>query len=354
MGLVGRNGSGKSTLLKLIASIYGADQGTIRVAGRLAPLIELGVGFRPDLPARDNVVLNGVMMGLTPAEARRRFDEIIAFADLEEYTDLKLRNYSSGMKGRLGFSVMIHVDADILLIDEILAVGDRAFREKCGDVFTRLREDGRTIVLVSHEMGSINRWCDRAMLLSERRIQHIGEPRDVADRYLRINALRRLEEVNGRPADPGPEPGARALIGELEIRGGGDAPTAGDERREPLELEAVIEIREPLSRPAFGFQIQDSSGRQVFVAPVRELAELDGSAPGASRLRVRATIENRLVAGSYAVACVVREGDGSDHPASPVKWATFDVGGPDGEGGVVSLDHEVFVEPVVPAGVSSA
>ena len=123
------------------------------------------MGFRPDLPARPNILLNGVMMGLSPAEAKRRTDQIIEFAELEKFTELKLKNYSSGMRGRLGFSVMTHVDADVLLIDEILSVGDKSFRDKCGDVIAGMRERGKTVVLVSHEMGSINRHCDRALLL---------------------------------------------------------------------------------------------------------------------------------------------------------------------------------------------
>ena len=136
-GIVGRNGSGKSTLLKLLASIYRADAGRIRMAGRLAPFIELGVGFNADLTARENVVLNGVMMGLTPKEMRRRLDAVLEFAELEEFVDLKLKNYSSGMMVRLAFSVMLEADADVLLIDEVLAVGDAAFQQKCATSSTR-------------------------------------------------------------------------------------------------------------------------------------------------------------------------------------------------------------------------
>ena len=152
-GIVGRNGSGKSTLLKLLASIYRADAGTIRLAGRLAPFIELGVGFNPELTARENVVLNGVMMGLTPKETRDRLDSVIEFAELEEFADLKLKNYSSGMQVRLAFSVMLEADADVLLIDEVLAVGDAAFQQKCADAFHGMKAQGKTIVLVTHEMA---------------------------------------------------------------------------------------------------------------------------------------------------------------------------------------------------------
>ena len=141
-GIVGRNGSGKSTLLKILASIYRADAGRVRMAGRVAPFIELGVGFNPELTARENGILNGVLMGLTMREARRRLDSVIEFAELEEFVDLKLKNYSSGMMVRFAFSIMVQADADVMLIDEVLAVGDAAFAQKCMDVFHEKRRAG--------------------------------------------------------------------------------------------------------------------------------------------------------------------------------------------------------------------
>src|SRR3954464_5500943 len=140
-GIVGRNGSGKSTLMKWLAGIYRADAGEMWLRGRVAPFIELGVGFNPGPTARDNVRINAIMLGRTPAQARERYDDIIAFAELEEFVDLKLKNYSSGMPVRLGFSVMVHVDADVLLIDEVLAVGDAAFQQKCYDALNRLHRE---------------------------------------------------------------------------------------------------------------------------------------------------------------------------------------------------------------------
>ena len=186
-GIVGRNGSGKSTLLKCLAGIYRVDRGAIRMRGRLSTFIELGVGFNPDLAARDNVLINGIMLGLSPKEALRRFDAIIAFAELEEFVDLKLKNYSSGMQVRLAFSVMSQVDADILLIDEVLAVGDAAFQQKCFDVFQRLKDEGKTILFVTHDMGAVARFCDRAVLLERGRVELIGPPDEVGARYLQRN-----------------------------------------------------------------------------------------------------------------------------------------------------------------------
>jgi ABC-type polysaccharide/polyol phosphate transport system ATPase subunit len=186
-GIVGRNGSGKSTLLKCMAGIYRVDDGQIFIDGRLSTFIELGVGFNPDLAARDNVTINGVMMGLTPSEASDRYERVIEFAELEDFTDMKLKNYSSGMEVRLAFSVAIQVDADVLLIDEVLAVGDAAFQQKCFDVFYRMRDEGRTVLLVTHDMGAVTRFCDRAALLDHGKVVDFGHPDDVAKSYLDLN-----------------------------------------------------------------------------------------------------------------------------------------------------------------------
>ena len=189
-GIVGRNGSGKSTLLKCLAGIYGVDRGTIHVAGRLSPFIELGVGFNPDLAARDNVVLNATMLGLSRAEARERFEDVIRFAELEEFEELKLKNYSSGMHVRLAFSVMIQVDADVLLIDEVLAVGDASFQQKCFEVFQRMRDEGKTILFVTHDMSAVKRFCHRGILLEHGRIAASGDPERVGSRYMDLNFAR--------------------------------------------------------------------------------------------------------------------------------------------------------------------
>ena len=175
-GVVGRNGTGKSTLLRCLAGIYRADAARSRSAGRVSPFIELGVGFNPELTARDNVILNAMMLGLTPQQARERFDAIIAFAELEEFLDLRLKNYSSGMQVRLGFSVAIQVEAEILLVDEVLAVGDAAFQQKCYEEFQRLKDEGRTVVFVTHDMSAVERFCDRAMLLEKGEIVTLGTP----------------------------------------------------------------------------------------------------------------------------------------------------------------------------------
>jgi ABC-type polysaccharide/polyol phosphate transport system ATPase subunit len=182
-GIIGPNGSGKSTLLKIIAGIYRQDRGRVRIDGLLSPFIELGVGFNPELTARDNVRINGTLLGLSLTELKRRFDDIIGFAELERFVDQKLKNFSSGMQVRLAYSIAIQVDFDILLLDEVLAVGDQSFQEKCMVTFERMRAEGKTMILVSHDLASVARYCDRALLLEQGVPRAMGDPDDVVDVY---------------------------------------------------------------------------------------------------------------------------------------------------------------------------
>jgi ABC-2 type transport system ATP-binding protein len=186
-GIVGRNGSGKSTLLKLLAGIYRPSKGNIRVQGKLTPFIELGVGFNPELTGRENVYLNGALLGFSRKEMNSMYDDIVAFAELKKFMDQKLKNYSSGMQVRLAFSISIRANTDILLVDEVLAVGDAAFQQKCYEYFDRLKEEQRTIVLVTHDMSAIKQFCDRALLIDKGQIQHLGKPNEVSQSYERIN-----------------------------------------------------------------------------------------------------------------------------------------------------------------------
>ena len=182
-GVVGANGSGKSTLLKVLAGIYRADTGTVRVSGRLSPFIELGVGFNPEFTARTNIEINAMLIGLTRRQVAERFDSILEFAGLERFVDQQLKNYSSGMLLRLAYSVAIQVPFDILLVDEALAVGDADFQQKCLQTFEQMRAQGKTVVIVSHDLGSVSAFCDRALLLNRGRVVAIGEPDEVIEAY---------------------------------------------------------------------------------------------------------------------------------------------------------------------------
>jgi ABC-type polysaccharide/polyol phosphate transport system ATPase subunit len=277
-GVVGRNGSGKSTLLKCMAGIYATDAGRIFVRGRMSTFIELGVGFNPDLPARDNVILNATMLGLSPREARQRVDAVIDFAELREFSELKLKNYSSGMLVRLAFSVMIQVDADILLIDEVLAVGDAAFQQKCFEEFERIKRSGTTVLLVTHDMGAVDRFCDRAMLLEHGRCVQIGDPEHVAMRYLQLNfseearAAEASEEVTDRAAAPAATPdslrlgdrGAEIIDAWFEDETGARAEmlTGGTRAAFAMRVRFAVDVEDP----GFGVSVQNSRRDHIFAA----------------------------------------------------------------------------------------
>ena len=182
LGIVGRNGSGKSTLLKLLSDIYVPDKGSVEINGNLIPFIELGVGFNPDLTGRENIYMNGALLGFSNEEMDEMFDEILDFAELREFVDQKLKNYSSGMQVRLAFSIAIRAKGDILILDEVLAVGDAAFQEKCNKYFESLHGN-QTVVLVTHSMESVEAYCDRAILIEDGRITKEGNPKTVAKAY---------------------------------------------------------------------------------------------------------------------------------------------------------------------------
>lgn len=182
-GIVGRNGSGKSTLLKTIANIYTPTGGKVGVKGTLVPFIELGVGFNPELTGRENVFLNGALLGFSRSEVEAMYDEIVDFAEIRDFMDEKLKNYSSGMQVRLAFSIAIKAEGDILLLDEVLAVGDEAFQKKCFDYFEELKQKKKTVILVTHDMGSVRRFCSKALLIEKGEIKVIGSPEDIANQY---------------------------------------------------------------------------------------------------------------------------------------------------------------------------
>ena len=182
-GIIGPNGSGKSTLLKIIAGIYRPDTGSVGVHGKMSPFIELGVGFNPDLTGRDNIRINATLLGLSRRELDERFDGILEFAELERFVDQKLKNYSSGMQLRLAYSIAIQVPFDVLLLDEVLAVGDQEFQEKCFATFRQMRADGKTVVFVSHDLRSVGKFCDRALLLEHGEMRALGPADEVIAEY---------------------------------------------------------------------------------------------------------------------------------------------------------------------------
>jgi ABC-2 type transport system ATP-binding protein len=351
-GIVGRNGSGKSTLLKILASIYRADGGRIRMAGHPAPFIELGVGFNPDLTARENVVLNGVMMGLSQREAKRRLDAVLDFGELGEFVDLKLKNYSSGMMVRLAFSVMVQADAEILLIDEVLAVGDAAFQQKCLNAFHEMRDAGRTIVLVTHDMGTVQEFCHRAMLLHDGELTYVGDPEEAARRYLRFN-FQAADGETGQ-AEQVMIPDIHARLVDAWLENGAGERVANVEGGQPLRLQAVVEARRELLSPVFGIHCMNADGVEVFGFN-RSLDVRDGQEDRlevGQRVRIAGTIENPLTPGRYLVNCwVARSRNPGDWALQPIKLLNFVVFGAQQSPGVVSVHADV--EAVLEEGAGS-
>ena len=193
-GIVGRNGSGKSTLLKIISQIYVPEKGSVTVNGKMVSFIELGVGFNPELTGRENVYMNGAMLGFTTEEIDAMYDDIVEFAELEEFMNQKLKNYSSGMQVRLAFSVAIKAQGDVLILDEVLAVGDEAFQRKCNDYFMERKESGKTTILVTHDMGAVKKYCNRAVLIEKGLVKAYGNPFDVANQYSYDNTEKEYDD----------------------------------------------------------------------------------------------------------------------------------------------------------------
>lgn len=203
LGIVGRNGSGKSTLLKILAGVYVPTEGVVEVNGRLTPFIELGVGFNPELTGRDNIFLNGALLGFTRKEMIDMYDDIVQFAELEDFMDEKLNNYSSGMQVRLAFSIAIRANSEVLLIDEVLAVGDVKFQKKCYELFKKFKKDGKTIIFVSHSMSQVKEFCDRVVVLNAGKLIFNGNPNKAVEVYERLNeaSQEELSEINAIQSD---------------------------------------------------------------------------------------------------------------------------------------------------------
>ena len=354
-GIVGRNGSGKSTLLKCLAGIYRADEGRIYVNGRLSTFIELGVGFNPDLAARDNVVLNAIMLGLTPRQARERVDSVLEFAELEEFVDLKLKNYSSGMHVRLAFAVMIQVEADILLVDEVLAVGDAAFQQKCFDVFFRMREEGKSVLFVTHDMPAVQRFCHRALLLERGEVVAIDDPKNVADRYLELNF--EGTEVGQEQNLGSPRAGdgaARVHDAWMEDEHGVRQAVLPQGR--PCSFHATVSFERALDDPVFAVAFVNQQRQNVFVASSAFREQASGRFETGDIVDFTVHFENVLAPERFAVSTLVSHQDG--HIAD--RWEgifSFVVTGARAAGGLVDLAHDISLEPRrsgAPRGVASS
>jgi ABC-2 type transport system ATP-binding protein len=326
-GIVGQNGSGKTTLLKILAGIYRPTAGRVRMAGRLAPFIELGVGFNPELTARENSVINGVLMGLSKREARRRLDAVLDFAELQDFVELKLKNYSSGMMVRLAFAIMVQSETEIMLIDEVLAVGDAAFAQKCMDVFHEKRDAGTTVVLVTHDMTTVQSLCHRAMVLHKGEMRHLGDPEEAALEYFRINFGER-----GKPAEDGgfelPDFNTRLIHARLLDEHGAAIDHVA--QGQPLVFDVLFEARRELVSPRFELHVANEHGVVAFTV---DTTLDEGAVESGGQVRLTGRAENPLAPGRYSIGCWVRRRRGSeDQAVQGLKLLEFVVHGSSSDG----------------------
>lgn len=352
-GIVGPNGCGKSTLLKILSGIFEPDLGRVAVNGSLSPFLELGVGFKPELTARENILMGGIMLGLTRREVQQRADAVLEFAELEDFAEQKLKNYSSGMAVRLAFAVAMLADADILLMDEVLAVGDARFQEKCFEVFDQYKKRNRTIVLVSHDLISLEQFCDRILLLQGGRAVTSGPADEVIARYRRIVAsmsARQWQAIDLAGEAKKTRWGSREVeVTAIQILGGDGEPRSTFLTGESMT--AVIEYGVNTSVEAFqcGLRVRNSSG-QVVAKPFTRMShsQLLDARPGA-RGRITYSIpELALLQGSYLMSAYLYD-EHLQHAYDHVEDALeFRVADESGRAGMVELGgdwHASVMEP---------
>lgn len=310
-GVVGRNGSGKSTLLKLLAGIYIPTGGEIEINGGLTPFIELGVGFNPELTGRENVFLNGALLGFDRQDMNKMYDDIVEFAELEKFMDQKLKNYSSGMQVRLAFSIAIRANTDILLVDEVLAVGDALFQQKCYDYFQKIKDSDRTVVFISHDMGAIQSFCDRAMLIDDSKMLVIGDPQEVATKYNEVLLAK-------EPKKTGDQKYVHIGVGGAEIVGAEIIDKVGRpvhkiSEGEPFTIRIHYTSSKVIKDPVFGIGIMGQNAESI-VGPntrdkglsIKKLAKrgyfeatFDNLPLSTGTYRIRASIMNSSVTIPY-------------------------------------------------------
>ncbi|HET9058666.1 MAG TPA: ABC transporter ATP-binding protein [Acidimicrobiales bacterium] len=282
-GLIGANGSGKSTMLKCLAKILRPDKGAVSTTGKMSALLELGAGFHPELTGRENVFLNGAILGLKQKELVARFDDIVDFAGIGQFIDEPVKNYSSGMYVRLGFSVAINVQPDILLVDEVLAVGDEAFQRKCLERFTELKRNGKTVIIVSHSMQSVVNMCDHAIWFQKGHKMADGEPKEVVEAYTGSIVL-----DEHRPAEKGDRWGSgEARIERVELLDGEGREITRIKTGDPLTFRLSYAASEPIEQPVFSVSVQTLQGVVVTNPTTREAEKMPEKIDGSGRVELR-------------------------------------------------------------------
>lgn len=303
-GIVGRNGSGKSTLLKIIAGIYQPNKGHVDVDGKLVPFIELGVGFNPELTGRENVYLNGALLGFGTKEITAMYDSIVEFAELEKFMDQKLKNYSSGMQVRLAFSMAVRAKADILLIDEVLAVGDADFQRKCLEYFKQLKKKKKTVIFVSHDMDSVNEYCDRAILIEDSKIIKEGSVSEITALYKRLFIEGVKDDDAGDPSND------RWGTRDIEFQEVAINRRSISQRDEKLTLKTTLRANTSVKEPIIGFRIKDSTGQSLFGTNTKIKEIKLGILKEGDVVTIEWTVRNVLNDGKYTISVAATDGKG--------------------------------------------
>lgn len=355
-GIVGRNGSGKSTLLKILAGIYSPTKGDVKINGKLTPFIELGVGFNPELTGRENVFLNGALLGFNRKEMDIMYDEIVEFAELERFMDQKLKNYSSGMQVRLAFSIAIRAKSDILLIDEVLAVGDSIFQKKCYEYFKKLIKEKRSVVFVSHDTTALQEYCSKGVLLENGKIVFMGKINRVVNKY--IEALNK-EESNQDVLDDKKTNNSKNRIkselgsGEIVIKKtqirtltSSSNKQIFSEEDEILEVEVVYKVQEDIDQPIYGFTIFDASGERIFVTNNLWTYEAVKVAKKGQSLRVRWQIPNVFNSGTFSITAAVAGFAGAQMFDQVEDAARFKIRKKSFSNAPINVKHDMKVEVI--------
>lgn len=295
-GIVGRNGSGKSTLLKIIAGIYQPTSGKVQVKGKLVPFIELGVGFNPELTGRENVYLNGAILGFSTKQTDKNYKEIVEFAELEDHMDQKLKNYSSGMQVRLAFACATMSKAEVLLVDEVLAVGDADFQRKCFNYFRTLKKLKKTVIFVTHDMSSVREYCDRAILIDDSKLMHEGRPGNIADEYSKLfinSSIKKDTSILNRQGN------GLAIVSDFKKS------IIISSKKEPIKIDFKVTAKQQISNPVIGFKLKNAADQPILgTNTLLENIKINNLNKNDSKT-INIEIDNILNTGTYLVDLVI-------------------------------------------------
>jgi len=332
LGILGRNGCGKSTLLKTLSGIYTPNRGTVTINGKLVPFIELGVGFNPELTGRDNVFLNGALLGFTRNEVADMYDDIVGFAELESFMDQKLKNYSSGMQVRLAFSIAIRANTDILVLDEVLAVGDEAFQRKCYDYFDQLKHEGKTVILVTHAMAAVERFCTRAIVIDKGRTIYDGDPKSAANTYKRLNFESTMSSSEKNNKKRNKNKPSLDQKGVCSIIGLNSTDSSGKDKvlykpHEPIVIQCKIKINKPIYNFHIFLTINNPGGLILSALDKTFKGELVEAIEPGQEIIVEWELSGIYNDGKYLVSATITDDKGDDIYSRLNEGYEFDVFG---------------------------